>query len=229
LPPDPDSIPDDEEVARGLYRVYVVALEPEVMSTRKFAGKNPGYRPGQPCYLVDVTDLAPDLRFDQHMHGIKDNAFVRMYGSALRPDFTADFTPSPFGVAAEQEAEFARNLRREGCGVWAPVLDAPKTSNVYVIRLDVAALKNRRFRAANPGYVKGSPCVYVGATGLTPEERFANHKSGHKANWYAQTYGGALMPDLFHHLNPMTYQRALATEIALAGDLRHEGFGVWQN
>jgi hypothetical protein len=37
------------------------------------------------------------------------------------------------------------------------------------------------------------------------------------------------MPDLFHHLNPMTYQRALATEIALAEDLRHEGFGVWQN
>jgi hypothetical protein len=220
---------DDDEVARGLYRVYVVALEIEVMSARKFAEKNPGYRPGEPCYFVDVTDLATDLRFDQHMHGIKDNAFVRMYGVALRPDFTVDFPPSPFGAAVEQQAQFARGLRGEGCGVWAPVLDAPETSSVYVIRLDEAVLKNRDFRAANRGYVKGSPCVYVGATGLPPEERFANHKSGYKANWYAQTYGEGLLPDLFTHLNPMTYQRALATEIALADELRREGYGVWQN
>jgi len=27
----------------------------------------------------------------------------------------------------------------------------------------------------------------------------------------------------------MTYQRALATEIALAEELRQEGYGVWQN
>ena len=220
---------EDEKVARGLYNIYVVALEPEIMSTRKFALKNPAYRSGQPCYFVDVTDLPMDLRFDQHMHGIKDNAFVRMHGRALRPDFTVDFPPSPFGVAVEKEAELTRSLRLEGCGVWAPVLDAPETSNVYVIRLDAAVLKNRRFRAANPGYVKGSPCVYVGATGLSPQERFANHKSGHKANWYAQTFGERLWPELFQHLNPMTYQRALATEIALAEELRQEGYGVWQN
>ena len=199
------------------------------MLTRKFAEKNPGYRPGQPCYFVDVTDLAADLRFDQHMHGINDNAFVRMYGAALRPDFTVDIPPLAFGVAVEKEAEFARSLRGEGCGVWAPVLDAPETSNVYVIRLDAAVLKKHRFRVANPGYVKGSPCVYVGATGLSPEERFANHKAGFKANYYAQAYGEGLMPEFFHHLNPMTQQRALATEVSLADELRREGFAVWQN
>jgi predicted GIY-YIG superfamily endonuclease len=226
---EPDWMTDAHEAASGLYRVYVVALEPEVMSTRKFAQKNAGYRPGQPCYFVDVTDIGVDLRFDQHMHGIKDNAFVRMYGTGLRPDFTVDLPPSPFGVAVEQEAQFARGLREEGCGVWAPVLDAPETSNVYVIRLDEAVLNNRGFRAANPGYLKGSPCVYVGATALSPQARFANHKSGHKANWFAQTYGMALLPDIFAHLNPMTRQRALATEIALAQELRQEGFAVWQN
>jgi hypothetical protein len=220
---------DDDEVARGLYRVYVVALEAEVMNTRKYAQKNPGYRTGLPCYFVDVTDLAPDLRFDQHMHGIRDNAFVRMYGTALRPDFTTELSALPFGVAVEHEAQIARSLRTEGCGVWAPVLDAPETSSVYVIRLDAAVLKNRGFRAANPGYAKGSPCVYVGATGLSPQSRFAHHKSGHKANWYAQKFGEALLPELFVHLNPMTYQRALATEIALADELRGEGYGVWQN
>ena len=68
-----------------------------------------------------------------------------------------------------------------------------------------------------------------GRTGLTPEERFANHKAGLNANWYAQKYGEALLPDLFSHLNPMTHQRALATEIAVAEELRREGCGVWQN
>jgi hypothetical protein len=189
---DPDWTTDEEEVARGPYCIYVVALEAEVMSTRKFVEKNPGYRPGQPCYFVDVTDLPVDLRFDQHMLGIKDNAFVRMYGRALRPDFTVDFPPSPFGVAVEKEAEFAHSLRGEGCGVWAPVLDAPENSNVYVIWLDAAVLKNHRFRAANPGYVEGSPCVYVGATGTSPEARLANHKAGYKANYYARAYGKEL-------------------------------------
>jgi hypothetical protein len=64
---------------------------------------------------------------------------------------------------------------------------------------------------------------------LSPEERFANHKAGHKANYYARAYGEGLMPELFTHLNPMTHQRALATEIGLADELREEGFGVWQN
>ena len=224
-----DLILDDEDTPSGRHCPYVVSLESAVMETRKFAEKNPAYRPGQPCYFVDVTDLAPDLRFDQHMAGIKDNAVVRMYGVALRPDFTVDFVPSPFVVAVEQEATIARTLRGEGCGEWAPVLDAPETSSVYVIRLGAAVLKNRRFRAVNPGYVKGSPCVYVGATGLAPEGRFANHKAGHKANYYARAYGDGLMPEIFSHLNPMTHQRALATEIALADELRQEGFAVWQN
>jgi hypothetical protein len=228
-----DLTPDDEDTPRGLFRAYVVSLSLEAMATRKFAEKNPAYLPGEPCYFVDVTDLAPDLRFDQHMAGIKDNAFVRMYGVALRPDFTVDFPPSPFVVAVEQEATIARSLRGEGCGVWAPVLDAPETFSVYVIRLDEAVTKDRRFRAANPIAFPSRPsrpsCVYVGATGLSPEERFANHKAGHKANYFAQAYGEGLMPELFAHLNPMNRQRALATEIALADELRQEGFAVWQN
>jgi hypothetical protein len=64
------------------------------------------------------TGLAPDLRFDQHMAGIKGFAFVRMYGVALRPDFTVDFPPSEFPVAVELEATIARSLRGRGaeCG-----------------------------------------------------------------------------------------------------------------
>ena len=48
---------------------------------------------------------------------------------------------------------------------------APRLShNVYVVELDPAVLKLRRFRARNPGYRKGLPCVYVGtdSSGVRP-------------------------------------------------------------
>ena len=63
-------------------------------------------------------------------------------------------------------------------------------SNVYVVQL------------------KGIPGgtgkdVYVGMTGLTPEERYANHKMGYKAGKKIVTrYGVKLLPELYDHLNP---------------------------
>ena len=37
--------------------------------------------------------------------------------------------------------------------------------SVYVIELSKDVLYEARFRKANPGYVPGMPCVYVGMTG----------------------------------------------------------------
>jgi hypothetical protein len=55
--------------------------------------------------------------------------------------------------------------------------------NVYVVLLDPAVGRIRRIRRENPNREVRKPCVYVGMTGLTPEERFANHKQGIKAAW----------------------------------------------
>ncbi len=52
--------------------------------------------------------------------------------------------------------------------------------NVYVVLLDPAVDQVRKVRAANPKRNPNQPCVYVGMTGLTPEERFENHKAGIK-------------------------------------------------
>jgi hypothetical protein len=43
--------------------------------------------------------------------------------------------------------------------------------SVYVALLDPAVGKMRTIRAANPDRDLKKPCVYVGMTGLTPEER----------------------------------------------------------
>lgn len=44
-----------------------------------------------------------------------------------------------------------------------------------------AAGRLRAVRAANPNRYPKKPCVYVGMSRLTPQERFANHKAGVKA------------------------------------------------
>ena len=102
-------------------------------------------------------------------------------------------------------------------------------SNVYVIALDLEVIKNKRFREANPNYIEGKPCVYVGMNGRTPDERFLQHKDGYKSSKYPRRYGKYLRRKLFEHLNPMTHERACKMEVQLAKQLRQKGYGVWQN
>lgn len=73
----------------------------------------------------------------------------------------------------------------------------------------------------------GKPGFYVGMTGLTPEERFANHKAGVKAARVVQRFGERLVPRLYAHLNPMPYKKAVRMEGALADSLRKRGFQVF--
>jgi hypothetical protein len=100
---------------------------------------------------------------------------------------------------------------------------------LYVIELDNEVRKERRFVKVNPLHDPPKPCVYVGVTGRTPEERFANHMRGYKANRYVYRYGIRLLPHLYDHLNPMSYAEAMEMEGKLAARLREEGYGVWQN
>ena len=98
--------------------------------------------------------------------------------------------------------------------------------HVYVVLLDPAVGRVRKVRAENPKRDRNKPCVYVGMTGLTPEERFANHKAGTKAAWVVQRYGLRLLPELYEHLNPMPYEAAAQKEKDLAEDLRRGGYTV---
>ena len=100
---------------------------------------------------------------------------------------------------------------------------------VYVIELDCDVLYESKFKKANPNYVFGKPCVYVGMTGLDPDVRFDQHKAGIKANKYAMKYGMHLMPEIYEKLNPMPYGDAQYMEVDLAIRLRKSGYGVWQN
>jgi len=63
-------------------------------------------------------------------------------------------------------------------------------------------------------------------TGLTPEERFENHKAGIKDAGVVKRYGIRLLPELYAHLNPMPFEAAVQMEMDLAEDLRQVGYTV---
>src|SRR3989442_15961949 len=54
----------------------------------------------------------------------------------------------------------------------------------------------------------GKAGYYVGMTGLSPEQRFLNHKQGVKAAGVVRRFGERLGPKLYAHLNPLPYPTA---------------------
>ncbi len=98
--------------------------------------------------------------------------------------------------------------------------------NVYVVLLDDAVLQEPALLAENPNRRSEQPCVYVGSTGLSPEQRLENHLNGYKASRIVERYGIRLLPDLYEDMNPMSYEEALETEALLARNLRMAGYTV---
>lgn len=97
--------------------------------------------------------------------------------------------------------------------------------HVYVVELSKDVLYESRFMRANPDYVTGKPCVYIGMTGLDPDVRFDKHKAGIQANRYVQRFGLRLLPDLYEMYNPMPYDAARDMEVELAIDAAVQ---LWQ-
>ena len=100
--------------------------------------------------------------------------------------------------------------------------------HVYVVELSKEVLHEGRFMKANPKYITGKPCVYVGMTGLDPDLRFDKHKAGIQSNRLVRQFGIRLLPELYEVYNPMPYDGARDMEVELAIGLREAGYGVWQ-
>jgi hypothetical protein len=97
---------------------------------------------------------------------------------------------------------------------------------VYVVLLEAKAARDPLVMKENPGSDPAKPCVYVGMTGLPPEERFQNHKNGVKAARIVERYGVRLLPELYECFNPMPFAAAVEMERELAADLRAQGYVV---
>ena len=100
--------------------------------------------------------------------------------------------------------------------------------NVYVVALDGKVLQHTGFRQANPHHKSGKPCLYIGMTSKTPDERLRQHKAGYRASKYVKRYGKWLRRRLYEDYNPLTREEAVELEVTLAEDLRRKGYAVWQ-
>lgn len=102
------------------YNVYVIELDKEVLTSKKFREKNPYMNPRKTCYYVGQTSHDPIVRFQQHKAGYKANRFVKKYGLRLIPRKYKKYNP----IEKRKEAELieqwlAQKLRKKGHGVWS--------------------------------------------------------------------------------------------------------------
>lgn len=143
-----------------------------------------------------------------------------MWGGKRRIDARQPLEPSP---ARGVEAEFFTLCAGLSARSWSR-----GRHSVYAIELDRGVWKHRAFRARNPGGAAGG-CLYIGVTGLTPEERFERHRMGMQSGRFVRAHGRRLRLDLVEGFTRLPYRIAARMEPKLAAWLRAQGFAVWQN
>ncbi len=102
------------------YNVYVIKLDKQVLSSKKFREKNPQMKKRKACFYVGQTSHDPVNRFKQHKEGYKANRFVKKYGIKLVPRKFKKYNPIKKRSEAEKlESRLADKLRKKGHGVWS--------------------------------------------------------------------------------------------------------------
>jgi hypothetical protein len=102
--------------------------------------------------------------------------------------------------------------------------------SVYVIELRPEVLEKKAFAGKNGERREDKPCLYVGQTARTPEERFAQHRAGVRSSRIVREYGVRLRPRLYANVGPFeTRAESERAEVKLAEKLRRRGFAVWSN
>lgn len=107
---------------------------------------------------------------------------------------------------------------------------------VYVIELDKAFAKTEKAAKANPNAYIDKPCIYVGSSSKTPEERYYEHANGirnSKGPLFSRVvykYHVRLRPRLYEKYNPMTSRKeAQVKEKEFTAKYRKRGYTVWSN
>jgi hypothetical protein len=95
---------------------------------------------------------------------------------------------------------------------------APRVYHVYVIELD---------DAVGPRAQHDRECLYVGQTVHSREERFEQHKRGHKSSRFVRKHGLRLRPDLYPEGDLRTRKDAETAEAEWAKVLESRGYRVF--
>jgi hypothetical protein len=96
-----------------------------------------------------------------------------------------------------------------------------------VVLLKESVLNSRKFMQANPHYVLGKPCVYVGVTYLSAQERFEQHMKGVHSARIVRKFGDQLIQAECRLTKPISRAHALKREARRTAELRELGWAVW--
>jgi len=197
---------EDKEAQRGLRK----ELNRLGGSLQKLTGTSPDWAHEEKSFAVCGIDEAQMLELGRKF---RQNAIFLVEGDDLS-------IVSCGGTEQLSVGAFRERLRLRS--------DRPDHS-IYVVRLDEQVSTKKKFRKANPGYAEGKPCYYVGMTSQTPEERFAQHKSKHRAaSKWVHEYGLHLAKKKFKNIPRLSREEAIKMEVSHAEALRRKGYGVWQ-
>ena len=106
----------------------------------------------------------------------------------------------------------------------------PYRLRVYIIDLKKSVLNISQFSKKNPDYIVGKPCVYVGSTAKSVEERFEEHLAGTRSNKYAKKFGRRLRCKDMASIRPRKTRESIEMkEAEVARELRKRGWAVWSN
>lgn len=107
-------------------KLYVIALDKEVLKEAGFVKYNPQYEKGKNCYYVGESGYSAEKRFEIHKNKIptlsgfsQHNKYVTKYGlylSKKQYQNISEFKTSDEGKAAEKNK--ARQLQKKGHAVY---------------------------------------------------------------------------------------------------------------
>ena len=98
--------------------------------------------------------------------------------------------------------------------------------HIFAIRLDAEVLHKPTFRAANPGYVPGQPCYYVGSSPHEPERAFHECKVGEDRSPWVSEHGLYVAKNRCFVAEVSNREQREQAEKAHAEELRALGCGI---
>lgn len=215
---------------RDKYWLFVAELDPAVEDDERFAPLveqwNPGRDDSQPRAYVGFTARShPTVKFPDGDFSESRASILKRYGRGIRDDDFCRANRADKGSILRQLERTIAVLRGKG---WT-VLNPPPAQDhyVYVLELDREAADTKKARELNPDADPELPCVYVGQSSLTPEERLERHLAGvRSSSSTVHEHFKRMLPALYQHLNPLTERESLEKEEELARELRACGYTV---
>jgi len=204
--------------------VFVARLDETAADSKNTRELNPEADTDALCVFVGISwRKRPEERFLDGDFSSAGSKTLRRLAVELLPQPRSSHITKEGAHSAREK--LVQRLRDEG---WMVHNRPPKPEyQVYVIELsaDVAELPGVTKR--NPDWNPDLPCVYVGQSRYSPDERLQQHIDGERPakNVKKQTIVG-LRPDLSENLSFLTELESLREERHLAHRLRKLGYAV---